>query len=68
LSGQSTWPSPSPFTSVTFLLRSWNDDECTPLCKHSYFNLQGVIYDNPDPNGQGTGTELLRANMQGEYR
>ena len=52
-----------------FVLRSWVDDECSASpCKHSYFNLQGVIYDNPDPNGQGTGTELLRANMQGEYR
>ncbi len=54
--------------AISFLLRSWNDDECSPMCKHSYFNLQGVIYDNPDPNGQGTGTELLRANMQGKYR
>jgi len=52
-----------------FVLRSWVDDECSGSpCKHSYFNLQGVIYDNPDPNGLGTGTELLRANMQGEYR
>jgi hypothetical protein len=67
----SSWsPFGNPAVGVSpFLLRSWVDDECSaPPCKHSYFNLQGVIYDNPDPNGQGTGTELLRANMQGEYR
>lgn len=70
LNGQpSTWPSPiDPNMTLTFLLRSWDDNECVPLCKHSYFNLQGVIYNNHDPSGQGTGTELLRANMQGEYR
>jgi len=63
------WISPvDPNMTLTFLLRSWDDNECAPVCKHSDFNVQGVIYDNPDPNGQGTGTELLRANMQGEYR
>jgi hypothetical protein len=55
--------------SVSFLRVKWDDSECNPDCKHSYFNLQGLIVDDPAaPTGVPLPGELLRSNMQGEYR
>ncbi len=52
-----------------FLLVHLDDPECGPDCKHSYFNLQGLIVDDDAvPPGGPLSAELLRSNMQGEYR
>lgn len=51
--------------SLGFLRMSLVDDECLGSggCLHAYFNLQGVIVDSPS-----SATELLRSNLQSEYR
>ncbi|MBK8172694.1 MAG: hypothetical protein IPK60_20485 [Sandaracinaceae bacterium] len=52
---------------LTFLLASRFDDECdTTPCKHAYFNLQGVIME--DSSWPTATIEVLRGNMQAEYR
>jgi hypothetical protein len=49
---------------LAFMLVAFQDDECsTGTCSHDYYNLQGVIVDSPSST-----TEVLRGNMQGEYR
>lgn len=62
-----TW---APLANLTgqvplrFMVLSLLDDECsTGTCSHDYYNLQGVIVDSPSST-----TEVLRGNMQGEYR
>lgn len=65
----SWWPLGLQALSISFLRVEWDDLECSPACKHSYFNLQGLIVDDPAiPNGGPLPGELLRSNMQGEYR
>jgi hypothetical protein len=65
-----SWPPLGGITgqpSVDLLLRMVTDDECAPApCTHSYFNLQAVIVD--DGNWPSSTSEVLRSNMQGEYR
>jgi hypothetical protein len=49
---------------LSFILTGQVDDECSAgPCVHTYFNLQGVVVDSPTAT-----SELLRGNMQGEYR
>lgn len=50
--------------TLSFMAVDLLDDECAVApCTHDYFNLQGLIVES-----QGGSTELLRSNMQGEYR
>jgi len=45
------------------------DDECAGgSCVHFYFSLQGVIVDNPAWPGSSAPTEILRGNLQSEYK
>lgn len=60
----------SPLNNVTgqapsaMVIVSLPDDECAGgTCSHTYYNLQGVVVENSSGS-----TELLRGNMQGEYR
>lgn len=51
-------------SSASFVLVSFLDDECTGgACAHSYYNVQGIIVEV-----SGGSAELLRGNLQGEYR
>jgi hypothetical protein len=50
--------------SLSFMVVDLVDDECSASpCAHDYYNLQCLIVDSP-----GGSTQLLRSNMQGEYR
>jgi hypothetical protein len=48
---------------LTFRVAQQYDDECAlGPCSHTYFNMQAVVLD------PSTSTELLRSNLQAEYR
>jgi len=45
------------------------DDECAGgSCVHFYFSLQGVIVDDPVRPGSSAPAEILRGNLQAEYK
>jgi hypothetical protein len=49
---------------ASFQIVSLTDNECGGvICSHDYFNFQGVIVDAPSAT-----QELLRSNLQAEYR
>lgn len=50
--------------TLSFIVVDFFDDECSATpCTHDYYNLQGLIVDSPSGS-----TQLLRGNLQGEYR